>query len=262
MLDISKPLLLILMLNCIICLKTNTDQKEAIEIQIGSTVDFDKTKNYFKLSYNGGNDDKILFIFEDKVGDIYLTDPNGERHYLEGDYRIYKGNLTYEGIYYLKIVCKAFICELGSKFLIMVPGFIQTIDLSKNVYYQGISFDVNNEYLDMIKFKVSNLNEEKYVYFERIETDDYYKRSYVPYYPGEEPPSYNPLEPYGPSDPDFSNLTIFEVINNKTGESTKNVRFYKFEQNTDYIINIHCLVYDWNYEYASNFIIQNIYLYQ
>ena len=255
MLDISKLLLLVLILNCITSLKTeiNTDQKEAIEIQIGSMVDYDKTKNYFKFTYEGDNDSKILFIFEQKVGDLYLTDPHEERHYLERRNKNYKGNLTYDGTYYLEIICKSFICELGGRFWIIVPGSIKTIDLNKSVYSQENSFYIYDEYLDMIKFKVSNLQEEKYVFFETIGIDDYYKRYNVPYYPGEDPPPYNPPDPYGPFEPDFSNLTIFEVINNKTGERTRNVRIYKFEPNNEYIINIHCLVNYWNYKYSYEF---------
>jgi hypothetical protein len=216
-------------------------------------VDYDKAKNYFKFTYEGDNDAKILFRFEEKVGDLYLTDPHGERHYLERRNQNYKGNLTYDGTYYLEINCKAFICELGGRFWIMVPGSIKTIDLNKSVYSQENSFYIYDEYLDMIKFKVSNLQEEKYVFFETIGIDDYYKRYNVPYYPGEDPPPYNPPDPYGPFEPDFSNLTIFEVINNKTGERTRNVRIYKFEPNNEYIINVHCLVNYWNYKYSYEF---------
>jgi hypothetical protein len=105
----------------------------------------------------------------------------------------------------------------------------------------------------MIQYKISNLKEEKYVYFEVMETDDYYRRYYVPYYPGEDPPYDKEVYPYGPPDPDFSNLTAFEVINSKTGVSTRNVRFYKFEPDTEYIINIHCLVYYSEYQWSYYF---------
>lgn len=73
--------------------------------------------------------------------------------------------------------------------------------------------------------------------FELVDTVSYYRREYYPYYPGEEPP----YDPYWHYDYDFSNLTVFEVIDIKANVSTRNVRFYKFEPNTEYIINIHCL---------------------
>lgn len=239
MLTSSKLLILVLLLNCITSLQTepNDVQKEAVEIKFGTPVDFDKTNNYFKFTYNGDNDVQIYFRFGERVGDLYLTDPNGERHYLERDSGNYKGNLTYDGTYYLEIVCQEFWCELGSKFAIVYPRITETIDLSKNIYYQSISYYTNDEYIGMDQFKVSNLKEEKYVYFEMVEHDSYYKREYYPYYQGEDPP----YDPYNPYDTDFSNLTIFEVINSKTNVSTRNVRFYKFEPNTEYIIKIHCL---------------------
>ena len=250
MLDISKLLLLVLLLNCITSLQTESNdfQKEAVEIKFGSAVDFDKNNNYFKFTYDGDKDAQIYFRFLDNVADLYLTDPSGERHYLdysERDRRIYKGNLTYDGTYYLEIDCQSFLCELGSRFMIIYPHLKETIDLNKKIYYQRNSFYIYEEYLDMAQFQVSNLKEEKYVYFEMTERSDYYKREFYPYYPGEDPPPYDPWS----YDIDFSNLTIFEVINSKTGNSTRNVRFYKFEPDTEYIINIHCLVQKWGYEF-------------
>ena len=117
MLETSKLLILVLLLNCITSLQTepNGFQKEAVEIKFGTMVDFDKTNNYFKFIYNGDNDVQVYFRFEERVGDLYLTDPKGDRHYLERENGNYKGNLTYDGTYYLEIVCQEFLCELGSK---------------------------------------------------------------------------------------------------------------------------------------------------
>ena len=239
MLETSKLLILALLLNCITSLQTesNAVQKEAVEIKFGTMVDIDKNNNYFKFIYNGDNDVQVYFRFEERVGDLYLTDPNGDRHYLERQNGMYKGNLTYDGTYYLEIVCQEFLCELGSKFSIVYPRITETIDLSKNIYYKSISYYSFYEYLGMDQFKVSNLKEEKYVCFELVDTVSYYRREYYPYYPGEDPP----YPPYGPYNYDFSNLTVFEVIDIKANVSTRNVRFYKFEPNTEYIINIHCL---------------------
>ena len=94
MLETSKLLILVLLLNCITSLQTesNAVQKEAVEIKFGTMVDFDKTNNYFKFIYNGDNDVQVYFRFEERVGDLYLTDPKGDRHYLErenGNYMFY-----------------------------------------------------------------------------------------------------------------------------------------------------------------------------
>ena len=236
MLETSKLLILVLLLNCITSLQTESNgfQKEAVEIKFGTMVDIDKTNNYFKFIYNGDNDVQVYFRFEERVGDLYLTDPNGDKHYLERQNGIYKGNLTYDGTYYLEIVCQEFLCELGSKFSIVYPRITETIDLSKNIYYKSISYYSFYEYLGMDQFKVSNLKEEKYVCFELVDTVSYYRREYYPYYPGEDPP----YPPYGPYDYDFSNLTVFEVIDIKANVSTRNVRFYIFEPNTEYYANI------------------------
>jgi hypothetical protein len=45
---------------------------------------------------------KYIFRFEERVGDLYLTDPKGDKHYLERQNGNYKGNLTYDGTYYLE----------------------------------------------------------------------------------------------------------------------------------------------------------------
>ena len=100
----------------------------------------------------------------------------------------------------------------------------------------------------MKKFKVNNLNEEKIVYFSIIENNHHSTEYYYPFYPRESPP-YIP-DPYDYSEPGFSNLTIFEVFNVKTQTSERNVRFYKFEPNQEYIIYIHCLKY-YNNEYGE-----------
>ena len=244
MLDIPKLLILVLLLNCITSLQTelNANQKEAVEIKFGSPVNFDKTNNYFKFTYNGDKDAQIFFYFEENIGDIYLTNPNGDRYFLERYKHNYKGNLTYVGTYYLEIVCQEFLCELGSRFMIIYPRIEETIDLSKSVYYQSYSYNSRESYLGMIQFKVSNLKEEKYVYFENMEDDYDYKRYYYPYYPGEDPPGH-PYS-YGPY---FSNLTIFEVTNSSGSE--RNVRFYKFEPNTEYTISIHCVLNYYNDEW-------------
>ena len=61
MLETSKLLILVLLLNCITSLQTESNgfQKEAVEIKFGTMVDIDKTNNYFKFIYNGDNNVQV-----------------------------------------------------------------------------------------------------------------------------------------------------------------------------------------------------------
>jgi len=63
--------------------------------------------------------------------------------------------------------------------MIIYPQIVETIDLSKNIYYQNFGYYINQPYLGMIQYQVKNLNEEKYVFFTDIDIDDYDKRYYV-----------------------------------------------------------------------------------
>ena len=216
-----------LLLNCITNLQTgsNTAQEEAIEIKIGTPIDFGRDRNFFKFSYYDSNEAVIIFYFEDYIGGLYLIDPENERHYLERDYGYHKGNLTYNGTYYLELICQDIRCEFGNKFYSTIIGNMEAIDLNDNIYHQDFQY-YNKEYLGLKKFKVSNLKEEKLVYFSISGYYLYYIKEYYPYYQDESPP-YTP----NPWNRDFSNLTIFEVLNVNTQTRDRNVRLYKFEPN-------------------------------
>ena len=243
-------LFLALLLNYITNLETrlNAAQEKAIEFQIGSPTVFGRDRNFFKFSYYGSNDAKIIFYFDNDFShfehdELYLIDPENGRYYLGTiDYHYsFAGNLTYNGTYYLELICQSIICELGGNFYSSIIGNIETIDLNNNIYYENIEYSSKN-YLGMKKYKVHNLKEEKLVYFSVYGMSDYDLEKYYPFYPGESPPySY---------EHDFSNLTIFEIFNVNTQKNERNVRLYKFEPNQEYIINIHCLKrYDDDYYY-------------
>lgn len=100
--------------------------------------------------------------------DLYLRDPENEEHFIEGKSKIYEGNLTYNGTYYLELICKSILCEFGGKFYSTILGNTETIDLNENIYSHEFSFYTNGYYYDMKKFIVNNLNEEKIVYFSII----------------------------------------------------------------------------------------------
>ena len=222
-------LFLALLLNYITNLETklNAAQEKAIEFQIGSPTEFGRDRNFFKFSYYGSNDAKIIFYFEKDVSyfehdELYLIDPENGRYYLGTmgyHHHSLVGNLTYNGTYYLELICQSIGCELGGKFFTTIIGNIETIDLNDNIYCENIEYS-SEYYLGMKKYKVRNLKEEKLVYFSVYDMSDYELKEYYPFYPGESPPySY---------EHDFSNLTIFEIFNVNTQKNERNVRLYKF----------------------------------
>ena len=138
-------LFLALLLNYITNLETrlNAAQEKAIEFKIGSPTEFGRDRNFFKFSYYGSNEAKIIFYFENDVSyfehdELYLIliVPENGRYYLgKFDYYYYSlvGNLTYNGIYYLELICRSISCELGGKFFTTIIGNIETIDLNDNI---------------------------------------------------------------------------------------------------------------------------------
>ena len=243
--DISKLFFLAFLLNCILSLQTglNADEKVPIEIKIGTKVEYDQNKNYFTFSYSGSTDAVIIIDFIKSYGEIYLTNPNKERNKLKNYNGFYPSNLTYEGIYFIEIQCAYIYCEMGSKFKTSIYGNIkETIDLSKNIYFHDFNIFYINNFYGNIKYKVSGLKENKWVYFRYLyDYDDSY---YYPYDPND------PINPVDPYNPDFSNLTIFEVFNINSGNTAKNVNLFQFKQNNEYIITIRCLKY---YDYYHSY---------
>ena len=238
-------LFLALFLNCIteIQAKLYVEQKEAIEIKIDSWNEFGRDKNYFKFNYYGSNEAKIIFNFEPgHKSELYLIDPENEKYYLGTIDNRLMGNLTYNGTYYLELICQSIRCEFGGKFYSTIIGNTETIDFSDNVYYQDIDYS-NEYYLGLKKFKVSNLKEEKLVYFSIYFLEKYGTKYSYPFYPGEGPPYSDSHE--------IGNLTIFEIFNVNNQKSERNIRLYKFEPNQEYIIYIHCLkkYYDYDNKY-------------
>ena len=181
MLQISKLFLLILFLTYTTSIRE--DKGKAIEITIGSTVEYDKNNNFFKFDYEGPKDKMIIFDFVGPEGELYLTNPNNERQKLSGRSEVIVGNLGDNGTYYLEVICQSIICEIGGKFKSIIPGIImETIDLTKDFYFYNLRFYSYGETFDLIKYRVINPNEDKYMYLTIVEGDNYYDGNYVPYY--------------------------------------------------------------------------------
>ena len=234
---ISKLYLLLLLLSSISGIQTLSDKNktDAIEMTVGSRVEFDKNRNYFKFTFEGSDKAKIIFDFYEYDEDLFLTKPNDVRINLKDEYSYpYLGNLTENGTYYVEVFCSSYKYEIGSSFFsIIIGGIIDTIDFSKKMYYSQSSFHFQNTYFGTMDYMVTGIEEDKYVYF--TNTSRY--GDYEPYYPNN---TYiNPIDPYS----EKKNWTIFEVLNIKnSSKNARNVKLYKFEKNNEYIIKIHCLI--------------------
>ena len=250
---ISKLFLLLLLFENISNIQTgfNQDKENAIEIKLGSKVDYDKTKNFFKFNYTGSTEAKIFFSTEDYSEGLYLTYPSGERTNIkthdEWGGSKYEGRLKEKGTYYLEVLCKSFRAEIGGSFKsIIYDGIIDVIDLSKTMYSNDFNYFSRDNYPGLIEYRVSGLTEDKYVFFISPKLYDF--KTYYPYYPGEQElsPESGPL--------DHKNLTVFEVYNSNTKEIKKSLKFFKFEHDIEYIIRIHCAAeYDDNEKKLYNF---------
>ena len=89
----------------------------------------------------------------------------------------------------------------------------------------------------MYEYKVSGLNEEKYVLFYFSPLSIYDSYDYYIYYPEDDVSPYDPhYEP--PHSPiiHYPNESIFEVFNVKDNETQKNVKLYKFDGAYNYVL--------------------------
>ena len=103
---------------------------------------------------------------------------------------------------------------------------MDTIDLSKDFYsWSRNIYSSSRVYYGNVEYKVSNLNENKFVYFKSDDLDNYIKYSnyYAVYYPDEEfPPKII-----------YNNCTNIEIFNIKTNETHKDVSIFEFQKDTE-----------------------------
>ena len=134
--------------------------------------------------------------------------------------------------------CQSVLCDFGDDFNIAIFGdYLEDLDLNKNFYF--LKFNLNNnyeQYFGSRKYKVSNLKEDKTIYFQNL------MEGRTDYYP------YDPENPFKP-DPS-NNLTNFEVYDINTKTTSKNLKIFTFKANHEYIITILCFKY--NGQYSSN----------
>ena len=80
----------------------------------------------------------------------------------------------------------------------------ENIDLSEKIYYNDFKIRLYR-YYGTIKYKVRNLNSNKFVYF-KMSNDYEIRNDYMPYYPEDEnqEPDYPPYPPYDPDYPPYN----------------------------------------------------------
>ena len=238
--------------------KLNDQENHPLEIQIGSTIEYDFQRKYFQFDYSGSST-AIYFGYKEARPYVFLTDPQGNTMELE---RLYKENLDTEalygklesnGTYILTLECENLECLIGGYLESFIPGqVIETINFNKGIYFSKMGFGANTNY-EMSTYKVSGLKEKTFVYFSMTkQLDRYYY--YYPFYFDEIDPfipyeeSYYPSDPY--HDPNFlKGSTIFEVC--EENKCTKHVKIYQFEANHEYTIKIHYLKHHKSNEYED-----------
>ena len=149
-------LILLLLLN--IHTSSTEEDNPTIEIQIGTKVQYDKNRNYFKFKYEGEIGAMILFELNDDI-DIYLISPKGKRTQINSDYYYkdynYFANLTETGTYYIETYCKGMKCEIGGSFNTYIfGGSIDSSGLTKKAYYRDFTIDSYNQYYGMNDIKL------------------------------------------------------------------------------------------------------------
>ena len=151
--------------------------------------------------------------------------------------------------YYLEVICEFYIYELGGVLYSLIIGdTVDTIGLSKNIYSSIFNIrayyykrDSYYYYYGNIEYKISNLNENKIVYFIQADTNNNYKdyrEEQCPYYPEDKEP---PVRP-------FYNLTVYEVFDIDDNKSYRNVKVFNFMKEKNYLIRIHPNINCYNYD--------------
>ena len=77
--QMSKHLLLLLLISSVSNLEVGLGEKEAIELKSSSQFEYNKEKNYFKFLYNTPGDSYLLFYFYNDRPDIYVIDPHNQK---------------------------------------------------------------------------------------------------------------------------------------------------------------------------------------
>ena len=191
------------------------ENRKAIEFKIGEHVNWDfKEKHFFKFEYDQeSNLSKDLFFNTGyKLMNFFLIKDfeisNIEINY---DNELFNITLSKPGTYYIYFLPPWTIGRNDAySFTAFFTGeTIDNIDLSQKVYYKNISIKLFESF-PPYKYKVKNIKEDKYFYFDFYSYDD----------------NFNELV----------NQNIFEICNDNTNKCSKNVSYYKFLKENEYTI--------------------------
>ena len=161
-------------------------EEEALKFDFFKPVRFNTNNNkYFKFEYDKNELLNVLVYIKREGDEVRITDSNGnsvdmenrddyydydDYYYYDYDYdeHLFSFNITNPGVYILEFYnpepSNPF--AVDNEFTVILPGqIIETIDFSKNMYYNSITlFNYLNTYKP-VQYKVKNLSKDTYVYF-------------------------------------------------------------------------------------------------
>ena len=142
---------------------------EAKDLIIGKAFKFNPVNNYFKYE-NLKLGTTILLHIKWKITQnflIKLKDPGGNiKNIVPSSSYDFEIPLNNTGTYYFSIKGEFYFFDFDNEFTTIIPGeAIDTIDLEKEIYINDIELNPEESY-EPIMYKINNLSEDKYVYFE------------------------------------------------------------------------------------------------
>ena len=192
------------------------DKKQPKQFNIGEKVTFlSEENNYFYYKFEGNHPKRVFFGFNVNIGCIFFKEPDKDIQILSsGEYKLLEITFSTNGTYYFEFNNFDGLNLPLYFFNTFEDGKTNNIDLNKNVYYNDIPI-ISKIEIQQTKYKITTLNEDKYVFF-------YYKKE-LDY-------NYNYRESGNP----------FEVCDEEASSCEKNVVKYHFFKNKKYTININC----------------------
>ena len=142
---------------------------EAKDLIIGKAFKFNPVNNYFKYE-NLKLGTTILLHIKWKITQnflIKLKDPGGNiKNIVPSSSYDFEIPLNNTGTYYFSIKGEFYFFDFDNEFTTIIPGeAIDTIDLEKEIYINDMELNPEKSY-EPIMYKINNLSEDKYVYFE------------------------------------------------------------------------------------------------
>ena len=206
-----------LLIDFILTGETIVDKNQPKQFNIGEKVDhLFEYNNYFYYHFEENHPKRVFFSFNRDIEYILYREPDKDIQILSSvEYRLLEITFSKIGNYYFEFKFFHDIYLPIYSFNTFEAGKTNVIDLNKNAYYNDILIMSKLE-IEQTKYKIYNLNEDKYVFF-------YYK------------------EDWGNSRYYFLNSeNPFEVCDEEKHSCESNIVKYHFYKNKNYTININC----------------------